>query len=34
MIYDFEIIYHKGTLNLIDRLNKRPDYKDSLINVT
>ena len=34
MIYDFNIIYYRGTLNPIDRLNRRPNYKEGSINMT
>ena len=32
--YNFEIIYYKGTLNLVNRPSRRPNYKDGLINIT
>ena len=34
MIYDFNIIYYRGTLNPIDRPNKRLNYKEGSINIT
>jgi hypothetical protein len=34
MIYDFDIIYRRGTLNPIDRPSRRPNYKEGFINMT
>ena len=34
MIYDFDIIYYRSTLNPTDRPNKRPNYKEGSINIT
>ena len=34
MIYDFDIIYYRGTLNPIDRPSKRLNYKEGSINIT
>ena len=34
MIYDFEIIYYKGALNPADKPSKRPNYENSLTNIT
>jgi hypothetical protein len=34
VIYNFNIIYYRGTLNPIDRPSKRPNYKEGSINVT
>ena len=34
MIYDFDIIYRRGTLNPTDGPSRRLDYKEGSINVT
>ena len=34
IIYDFKIIYYKGTINPANGPSKRPDYKEGLTNVT
>ena len=33
-IYDFDIIYYRGTLNPMDRPSRRPNYKEGSINIT
>jgi hypothetical protein len=33
-MYNFKIIYYKGTFNPTDSPSRRPDYKDSLANIT
>ena len=33
-IYDFNIIYYRGTLNPIDGPNRRLNYKEDSINIT
>jgi hypothetical protein len=34
IIYNFKIIYYKGIINSINRLNKKLNYKDSFVNIT
>ena len=34
VIYDFDIIYCRGTLNPVDRPSRRPNYKEGSINIT
>jgi hypothetical protein len=34
IIYNFKIIYYKGTINFTNRPSKKPDYKEGLTNIT